>query len=394
MSSSSSSAVSLPPDISRGYQLLAVQWSIVSVAVILVCLRFCIRGLLRKKVRADDYTILASLACALALSILATFQVRNGFGRNIQYLDPTQIKNIMRDMFVAILFSLTGTFFVRISVCLFILQLLPFTKRFFRWWTYGLMVFFAIITTATFICVCFQCIPIQGFWDKSINARCISLLVIAKINEAHGGKKPTIAYFPAIAHPKTAFSVFMDILCVLLPIMVFRKVQMSWQDKLAVFTLLGLGLLTAGAAAAKTALFNFGDNNITWNAIPNVMWACLEQNIGIIVASIPALRQLFTMFKKQRNPQHSHSSEKPFAGASPFITSPLSPLTEEQQTGHIPSPDSPAGSITKTMEIKLDVDNGDMPNATTSMVPRLEPIKLPMEKARRGYTTALRDRIV
>ena len=105
------------------------------------------------------------------------------------------------------------------------------------------MVFFAIITTATFICVCFQCIPIQGFWDKSINARCISLLVIAKINEAHGGKKPTIAYFPAIAHPKTAFSVFMDILCVLLPIMVFRKVQMSWQDKLAVFTLLGLGLL-------------------------------------------------------------------------------------------------------------------------------------------------------
>ena len=36
------------------------------------------------------------------------------------------------------------------------------------------------------------------------------------------------------------------------------------------------------------------------------------------------------------------------------------------------------------MEIKLDVDNGDMPNATTSMVPRLEPIKLPMEKARRG----------
>lgn len=105
------------------------------------------------------------------------------------------------------------------------------------------MVFFAVITTATFISVCFQCIPIQGFWDKSINARCASPLVIAKVNEAHGGMKPTIAYFPATAHLRTACSVFMDILCVFLPIMVFWKVQISWQDKLAVFILLGLGLL-------------------------------------------------------------------------------------------------------------------------------------------------------
>lgn len=44
-------AVSLPPDISRGYQYVAEQWSLVSAAVIVVILRFCIRSMLRRKIR-------------------------------------------------------------------------------------------------------------------------------------------------------------------------------------------------------------------------------------------------------------------------------------------------------------------------------------------------------
>ena len=63
MSSSPYSAVSQPPDISRGYQYVAAQWSLVSVAIIVVVLRFCIRGLLRRKIGGDDYTILAALVC-------------------------------------------------------------------------------------------------------------------------------------------------------------------------------------------------------------------------------------------------------------------------------------------------------------------------------------------
>ena len=66
----------------------------------------------------------------------------------------------------------------------------------------------------------------------------------------------------------------MDVLCVLLPIFVCRNLQTSWQDKLAVFLLLGLGLMygfvpssrglftlihgsTAGAAIARTVLYRF-----------------------------------------------------------------------------------------------------------------------------------------
>lgn len=55
------STVSLPPDVSRGYQYVAVQWSLVSVAIVVVLLRFSNRGMLRRKIGVDDYTILAAL---------------------------------------------------------------------------------------------------------------------------------------------------------------------------------------------------------------------------------------------------------------------------------------------------------------------------------------------
>ena len=54
-------------------------------------------------------------------------------------------------------------------------------------WTYGLMVFFAVTAMATFLSMCFQCIPIRGIWDETINAHCISTAATTKINQASGG---------------------------------------------------------------------------------------------------------------------------------------------------------------------------------------------------------------
>ena len=61
MISPAHSAESLLPNISRGYQYVAVTWSFVSVAFVVVFLRLWIRGLLRRKVGGDDYTIVAAL---------------------------------------------------------------------------------------------------------------------------------------------------------------------------------------------------------------------------------------------------------------------------------------------------------------------------------------------
>lgn len=56
--SSTSSAGPLPPDVSRGSDLVIVTWVTVSIALLLVALRFYIRGILRKNLGWDDHLIL------------------------------------------------------------------------------------------------------------------------------------------------------------------------------------------------------------------------------------------------------------------------------------------------------------------------------------------------
>ena len=63
--SSTSTQGPLPPDISRGSDLLIVAWLTVSIASLLVSLRFYLRGVVRPNLGWDDYTILLALASSL-----------------------------------------------------------------------------------------------------------------------------------------------------------------------------------------------------------------------------------------------------------------------------------------------------------------------------------------
>ena len=76
-----------------------------------------------------------------------------------------------------------------------------------------------------------------------MQAQCLSAAAITKINQGWGGSYSVMAFFPAVTYVRSVITVIMDTLCVLLPILVFGKLQISWRIKLAVFTLLGLGLL-------------------------------------------------------------------------------------------------------------------------------------------------------
>ena len=48
------------------------------------------------------------------------------------------------------------------------------------------MIFFTLITVAAFLTICFECIPIEGIWDKSIKAGCVSLNNVDIINRLQG----------------------------------------------------------------------------------------------------------------------------------------------------------------------------------------------------------------
>lgn len=97
----------------------------------------------------------------------------------------------------------------------------------------------------------------------------------------------------------------------------------------------------------------------------------MEQNIGIIVASMPALNQLLLVFKSTPKAQRSHCSERPFAGANHFITSPLSPSFDDMRSEQIPSPDPSVSIFAEKMDSQQEVENENKSSPTIGIPSRL-----------------------
>lgn len=64
--SSNSISGPLPPDVSRGSDLLIVTWLVVSIALLLVSLRFYIRGIHHNSLGWDDFTIFIAMVSYLS----------------------------------------------------------------------------------------------------------------------------------------------------------------------------------------------------------------------------------------------------------------------------------------------------------------------------------------
>ena len=97
----------------------------------------------------------------------------------------------------------------------------------------------------------------------------------------------------------------------------------------------------------------------------------MEQNIGIIVASMPALNQISIVFKSTPKAQRSHCSERPFAGANHFITSRLAPSTDDMRSDQIPSPDPSVSVFAEKIDSQQEVENENKSSPTTGIPSRL-----------------------
>ena len=195
-----------PPDTSRASAVLIFNWLTASIALLLVSLRFYIRGILRKNLGWDDYTSFLAIvsylssrvsqkpfvenclqALVIAQNILSIFQVKSGFGRNTQYLTPVQLKRFGLYTDICIMLFIVITALIRASVCLFLHRVVPPSKMSYRRWIWGLGIFCTIVSLANFLAQCLQCIPLPGLWDRNVDARCIARADMTRIAKFQGG---------------------------------------------------------------------------------------------------------------------------------------------------------------------------------------------------------------
>ncbi|KAM5357349.1 hypothetical protein ACJZ2D_016360 [Fusarium nematophilum] len=115
----------------------------------------------------------------------------------------------------------------------------------------------------------FICWPVQGFWDKTLDARCISNQPQWYINAAG--------------------NILTDVMVFLLPIPAIRSLRLPRNQKFILAGIFSLGFFTVILSAIRIEyLRDFED--FTWKHVESNLWSMAELTSALICACLPTLR--------------------------------------------------------------------------------------------------------
>ncbi|GAB1318338.1 hypothetical protein MFIFM68171_08548 [Madurella fahalii] len=219
-----------------------------AIATIFVTMRLYTRVVLTRKYFFEDYSIIAALISAVAMSVFMGLTVMYGSGRHIETVSPAELKDLSRHY--------------RVST-------LPWEKR---------LCFSIIVTlTAGYIAILIvemvRCVPFEAQWNsKYLGAKCIN---------------STAFYFSA-----QGLNMVMDLVILLGPLIILRH-SSALQQKL----LFGIALAFGGIACIvsilrfQTLLPSTTSSDPTWDKTPSGFYGVIEANLGIAAhASSPCGR--------------------------------------------------------------------------------------------------------
>ncbi|KAL2045122.1 hypothetical protein ABVK25_012213 [Lepraria finkii] len=262
---------------SRQPQLYGTYTSTYALAIISVCLRISSRKYFTKAgIWLDDYAICASLAFASGNFVDMMIWVHRGVGRHIELYGLEGVRHFYLGLFVCeILYTMTLCL-TKFSILLFYLRVFVRTTT-----RIPIAILASIITgwaIAVVVTTIFQCSPVQGFWDKSMNPTCA-------VN--------VYAFFIGNAIP----NIVTDWALLFLPIPYIRRLHQSRAQKIALCGVFGLGGFICIISIVRlyimaTQLFHTASTDVTWLFIGSSTWTAVEVNIGIVSACLPSLRPL------------------------------------------------------------------------------------------------------
>ncbi|KAI9812642.1 MAG: hypothetical protein M1827_004631 [Pycnora praestabilis] len=264
----------LPPDVNLGPMVLGLLWGTTTLATIVVGLRAYVRLITRAQGWDDYFAYIAAINVIFG-AIVNSQQVHYGFGRHLVYVQPT-VQEVSKWTIIAEIQSYSAVMLVKLSVCCFLLRVIKLTHKKVLIFIYILMVFLTGVGIAAMLVDAFQCFPLAKAWNKDLSGKCINPQVLTRLTEVFG-----------------AIGCATDFACVVIPIFIFRSLQINKRTKIALYIILLLGLITAACAIGKSVTSSFQSADLTYDFVPVEIWAGFEGNFGLTVACIPALRPLF-----------------------------------------------------------------------------------------------------
>ena len=205
-----------------------------------------------------------------------TKMIASGMGRHLICLPPDQVISMLEWSALSEPVSVIGVGVIKISVCLCLIRVVDKARRKLSRFLWFLIAFIIVTHLGLAMVFFLHCIPLAKLWNPEIEGRCMS---------THTTVLAGYIGFGA--------DILTDLVCAGIPIFVIHQLQMSKRTKIALCCLMGLGVFTAGCAVAKavTLVGVFADD-YTWGFTQPATWAAIEQFVGIIITSLPALRPL------------------------------------------------------------------------------------------------------
>ncbi|KAH7242043.1 hypothetical protein BKA59DRAFT_479994 [Fusarium tricinctum] len=196
----------------------------------------------------------------------------HGEGRDIWTLEFNDITDFGFYFWLLEIFYFAQVSLLKTSLLFFYLRIFPGAAQKLLW---GTIIFNTVYGVVFMFVAAFQCTPVDYFWLNW-----------------DGEHKGTCMNSMAIGWANAAISVAMDIWMLAIPMWYLRRLKMHWKKKIGVAAMFIVGtFVTIVSIIRLQFLVGLGSShNITYDQTDISIWSTVEINIGIICASMPALR--------------------------------------------------------------------------------------------------------
>ncbi|KAJ3547859.1 hypothetical protein NM208_g1287 [Fusarium decemcellulare] len=254
---------------SRKPTIIAVVASVLAVAFILVSLRVYTRAVILRNLGIDDACVIFAYVSTVACGLLVALNTRNGFGAHQSTLTDEQFVAYMKMFYFSIVVYNIALAAIKTA---FLLQYYrAMTVHKLKKAYVAALAVVGVWSISQILLYCLACQPISAFWDKSVKGSCVPANPSWYINAAG--------------------NIATDILILLLPLPIIRKLQLGRRQKVILMSIFCLGFFTCTISVIRIRFLNI-QGDLTWHNVEAAGWSVGELCSGIACVCLPTLRPL------------------------------------------------------------------------------------------------------
>ncbi|KAI0146881.1 hypothetical protein GGR57DRAFT_285341 [Xylariaceae sp. FL1272] len=289
----------LPPNESRATSLEALLWTEFGVATIFIVLRLATRHQ-KRSLGLDDGLMTISWVFYLATAIAIQFAAQASGGmRHIVYLTIPEVSFQLEVTNITLYVSIVCTALGKIAIGVTILRIVSSASASERWVVWVIILITVVSSVVDIFVSLFQCgRDPRAIWDLTIHAtaKCLDPIALQHYTT-----------FTAV------WQAFVDFAFSVLPIFIVWRLRMARKRKIILTVGLGLTLLTAGVAAAKSEYIatqsTDASSDFTWQLFEVYALLSTEALLIIMCGSVPSIYPMwFHLIQRKRASYVSHES--------------------------------------------------------------------------------------